>query len=126
MVQLLFPVLEQTPNMTTPGYKSSNEMDSHADTCCLDSNRQILYLTNDIVDMTSFSYQYDVMCDMPICGGTTYVQLPSGDEFVLEIHLVLWFGNQLPASMLNSNQLRAYNMQVGDSLFDANNPICAF
>ena len=101
-------------------------MDSHADTCCLGSNWEILYLTDDVVNVTPFSGYYDVMCDVPICGGATYVQLSSGEEFVLEIHQALWFGNQLQVSLLNPNQLRAHHVQVWDNLCDANNPMCIF
>lgn len=70
------------------------------------------FLAGDVVDVTPFSDRYDAMCDVPICWGATYIQLPLGEEFILEIHQVLWFGNQLPASLLNPNQLRTYNMQV--------------
>ena len=79
-------LMKDAPNVTTPGFESTNEMDSHADTCCLGSNWRLLYLPNDVIDVTPFSDWYNVLCDVPIGGGTTYIQLPSGEEFVLEIH----------------------------------------
>ena len=63
-----------------------------------------MYLTDDVADVTPFSDRYDAMCDVSICRGATYVQLPSRKEFVLEIHQALWFDNQLPpVSLLNPN-----------------------
>ena len=79
-------IMKDAPNMTTNCFESTNKMNSHADTCCLGSNWRLLYLTNDVVDVTPFSNWYDSMCDLPICDGVTYVQLPLGEEFVLEIH----------------------------------------
>ena len=32
---------------------------------------------------------YDAMCDKRICGGTTYVQHPSGEEFALVACIVV-------------------------------------
>ena len=116
-------IIKDAPNVTTPGFESTNEMDSHADTCCLGSNWKLLYLTNDVVDVTPFSDRYDAMCDVPIGGGATYIQLPSGEEYVLVIHQALWFGDQLPISLLNPNQLRSHSVQVWDNPCDVSKPM---
>ena len=105
-------LVKDDPNVTTPGFESMNEMDLHADTCCFGSNWNLLYLTDNVVDVTPFSDWYKAMCDVPIGGGAKYIQLPLVEEFVLEIHQALWFNDQLPILLLNPNQLRAHLVQV--------------
>lgn len=45
------------------------ELDSHADTCVADPSCIVLEYTNQSVNVTGFSHDYDSICDVPIVTG---------------------------------------------------------
>ena len=39
------------------------------------------------------------LCDVPVAGGATYIQLGDGSEYILVVNQGLWFGEELEVSL---------------------------
>ncbi len=69
--------------------------------------------------VSPYNNKYEPVHDVPIVTGATAVQLPeTGETVILVINQALWFGDTLPNSLLNPNQLRHYGTDVQDNPFD--------
>jgi hypothetical protein len=94
------------------------EFDSHANTCVVGVNFEVLESTNRICSVSGFSDDYGTQEDIPIVTAATLVQdLDTGHEFILVIHEALHFPN-LPNSLLNPNQICYAGNDVWDNPFD--------
>jgi hypothetical protein len=88
-------------------------MGTHADTCCAGANWALMDLTGDICEVTPFLESYEPVNEVPV-----WTSPQTGKESLLVADQMLWFGTQLPNSLLNPNQLRAFGVNVNDNPFD--------
>ena len=84
-----------------------NEMDSHADTCCLGKNLTPLYYTGEVCNVHAYSDTIAPIKDVQIGeGATVLTDKLNGAEYILDIHQALMFTETLKHSLLNPNQIR--------------------
>ena len=106
-------------NTTEAGHFANNEMDSHADTCCAGANWRLMNTTGQVCEVQPFLNSCDPATNVPIaqcCTVWTDVH-NGGQEYLLVADQMLWFGPDLPNSLLNPNQLRANGLSVDDNPF---------
>ena len=91
------------------------ELDSHADTCVAGANCIILETTNMTVSVSAFSDTHEVIHDVPIVTAATAYDNPrTGDTVILIFGQAIYLGDQIQASLLCPNQLRAHGVTVDD------------
>ena len=67
---------------------------------------------------------YEAMNEIPVARcGTVWTSLHTGNEYLLVSGQFLYFGMMLPQSLLNPNQIQAYDIEVNDNSFDKTDPI---
>ena len=60
---------------------------------------------------------YEAMNEIPVAGcGTVWMSPHTGNEYLLVGNQFLYFGMMLPHSLLNPNQIWAYNIEVNATL----------
>ncbi len=95
---------------------SRSEFDSHADTCVAGDNTVVYADTGERVRVSPFSGEYAAMTDVPIVTAlTAWTDPKTGRTFILVLNQCLYFGDRLPNSLLNPNQLRANGLTVHDT-----------
>lgn len=105
---------------TTVGHVARNEMDSHADTCCAGANWALMDLTGELCQVTPFLESYDPVEEIPVARcATVWTSNETHQDYLLVCDQMLWFGNRLPHSLINPNQLRAYGVDLNDNPYDA-------
>jgi len=103
---------------------AQNEMDTHADTGCAGSNWRILWYTGQVCEVSPFLPTYDAVNEIPVAGcGTVWSSPSTGQDYLLVGDQFLYFGEVLPNSLLNPNQLRAFGIGVNDNPFDESQDI---
>ena len=91
---------------TKAGTLSSNEMDTHADTCVAGKNWAVLTYTDVVCEVQPFTDKYDSIKEVPIVTAcTVWTDQNSGKEYLLVGEQFLWFGSSLDHSLINPNQL---------------------
>ncbi len=91
------------------------ELDSHADTCCAGADCHVESTTGETVSVYPFSAESNKVSNVPIGTVVYAVDDPrTGRTVLLVMHEVLIFGDRLPISLINPNQLRDYGVQVND------------
>ena len=109
-------------NLTTPGTYARNECDTHADTCCAGTNWKLMELTNEICEVSPFLGTYKSVKHIPVARCCTVWTDPSTSlEYLLVADQMLWFGTMMDHSLLNPNQIRAYNIPVNDNPYTSPN-----
>ena len=94
-------------NTVTVSSIALNEMDSHANTCCLGGNFIPLYCTGEVCNVHDYSDTIAPIKDVQIgVGATVWTDQINGAEYILEIHYALMFTETLKNSLLNPNQIR--------------------
>ena len=96
------------------------EIDNHADTCCLGKNFVPLAFTNRVCDVHAFTDQVDTVNNIPVVTGATAAALPNGQTVILVVHQGLYFGERMPHSLINPNQIRANSILLCDDPTDPN------
>ena len=97
---------------------------THANTCCAGLNWQVLWLTGKICEVQPYLPMYEAMNEIPVAGCCTVWMSPcTGNEYLLVGGQFLYFGMMLPHSLLNPNQIQAYDIEVNDNPFDEMDPI---
>ena len=89
------------------GMRARVELDSHADTCCSGWNTVLLEESGRKVDVNSFTPEHESLNDIPIgtsCGA--YDCDKTGETYLLIWHESLYFGDRLPMTLVNPNQVR--------------------
>jgi hypothetical protein len=98
------------------------ELDSHADTCVGGSNVALLHATGFTVSVSAYSPEYDALPDIPIatCAGA-YDSDVDGSTYLLIWNEMMYFGDRMPVTLVNANQLRNNGHTVDDcpQQFDA-------
>jgi len=67
--------------------------------------------------VTGYSPKNGKRKDVPIVSAYTLYQSRTGECIILKFHQSLWFGDELPYSLINPNQVRAIGMNVQDNPF---------
>ena len=94
------------------------EMDSHADTCVLGKNFIILHASGRVCDVFPFTQTYEGIEGVQIVTGATAWTCPeTGETYILVVPEGLWMPDNMPHSLVNPNQLRAYGSTVQDNPF---------
>jgi hypothetical protein len=96
---------------------SSNrcELDSHADTCVAGSNTLLVAHDDCTVSVHPYSGEYAPINDVKIgTVATLWIDPQTGRSYILIIHEALYFGDRLPETLINPNQLRAHGLKVDD------------
>ena len=91
------------------------ELDSHADTCVAGANFVTLYETGESVNVHSFTPEQSPLHEIKIGSAATAYACEDGEIVVLVVNQALLFGDRLPNSLINPNQLRAYGHVVEDT-----------
>ena len=101
-------------NKSIPGTFGQNEMDSHADTCCAGANFCMLSPTGVTCDVAPYDTTYEPRTNLPIATCATVFTTPDGIDILLVGHEMIYFGNALPNSLINPNQIRHFGGSVQD------------
>jgi hypothetical protein len=112
----------RTPSRTTitqPNFIARSEIDNHADRTCFGANFTAVQFTGKHCEVSPFSDHYNKMMDVPIASAATAWDDPeTGKTTILIFHQGLWFGNQLPNSLINPNQCRMHGIELCKDPFD--------
>ena len=103
-----------TSNKSIPGTVGKCEMDSHADTCCAGANFIMLTPTGAVCDVSPYDSSYEPRKNLPIATCATVYTMPNGIDILLVGHEMIYFGNLLPNSLINPNQIRHSGGSVQD------------
>ena len=91
----------------------------HADTTVLGSNCVVLSYTEKECEVSPYSSEYEAVWNVPVVTGATVWTNPmDGTAYVLVFHVALWMIDKLDHTLVNPNQLRAYDVSVQDNPFD--------
>jgi hypothetical protein len=78
-----------------------------------------LETTGEFCDVSPFLGTYKPVTEIPLARCcTVWTDQSDSSEHLLVGDQMLWFGTQLPHSLINPNQLRAYGLNVNDDPFD--------
>ena len=97
-------------------------MDSHTDTTLEDRNCTILHHTEMSYDVTPFSDTNETMKDVDIVLEATGFTSSTGQKYILLFHEALYIP-ELDHTIINTNQLRQFHMQVQDNIYHATYPM---
>ena len=103
-----------------PNTTADNKCDTNADTCCLGKNFIVLNSTYRTADV----YAYDTSRIQPIenvpivTAATAFDDPETGDTFILIFNESLYYGEKLDHSLVNPNQIRAYEIPLWDNPYD--------
>jgi hypothetical protein len=90
-------------------------LNSHADTCCAGSNKAVLELKEEKVNVFPFSDDYAAVQDVPIASvAMGWKNRKNGELWRLVFHEALYFGNGLKESLLCPNQMQAAGIKIKD------------
>ena len=73
--------------------------------------------------VSGFSEDLGSIQDVPVVKAATAYQAPDGKTYILIANEVLWFGDSLPHSLINPNQLRHYQVEVQDNPYHCSEPL---
>jgi hypothetical protein len=91
------------------------ELDSHADTCGVNSVARILEYSGQVAEVSGFTNSMDSIRDVPIMKAAIAYNVSSSGETIIQIiNQALYFGDQLTHILLNPNQMRSNDIQVDD------------
>jgi hypothetical protein len=91
------------------------ELDSHADTCCAGINTIPFSYSEETVTVSPFLDAYTPLKEIKIASVVTAYDDPlTGDTIFLVLHEALYFGDRLPQTLLNPNQIRYHGNKVHD------------
>lgn len=91
------------------------ELDTHADTGVGGRNTILLHDSGDRVRVNAFSPEHEPMTDIPVgTVASAYDCEKTGQTFILLWHQFLYFGDRMPVSLINCNQIRAHGHTVQD------------
>lgn len=113
------PEVHQDIKQTVIGHEAYNEDDTHADTAILGANFRLLETTGEVCDVVPYSPEYKPIKNIPIVSAVTAVQSPeTGEVAILLFHQGLWYGNKMPSSLINPNQIRHIGHMVNNDPTD--------
>ena len=105
--------------MNTLGHSLTTDINNRTDTSVAGANFHLIAFLGEVCDVSSFLDNYEASMNVPIATCATTVTHPdNGEERVLLINHILWFGNQMKISLLKPNQCRAYSIDLSDDQID--------
>ena len=87
-------------------------MDNHADTHIFGRNFRVYLKTSKRCTVSYFLPGYSEELGVPIVPGATEVDLENGSMVITIFGQVLWFGDRMDKSLINTNQCRNYGIPV--------------
>jgi uncharacterized membrane protein YgcG len=109
---IIAKIASQRNNPTVGEYL---DLDSHADTSVIGANCRIISYTDKSCQVAPYHPDYAVMKDIPIVqAGTAFDDPNTGETIILVINQGLYFGDNLPNSLINPNQMRMNGVEVDD------------
>ena len=113
--------VSQAENVPSPGTLARNEMDTRADTCCAGPNWRPIQFTGDVCEVTPFLDSYEPVPEIPVAQCATVWRDPwTLQEFLVVADQMLFFGTLMSHSLINPNQIRAFDIPVDDNPFTNN------
>ena len=107
------------PSTADFGKEARCELDTRADTCCAGMNCRPIYFTGQQCDVQGFHDDFTPVPNVPIATVATAWSDPfTGQGYILIIHEVLFFGNNMNHSLINPNQLRHFGVEVYDNPYE--------
>jgi hypothetical protein len=95
------------------------ELDSRADTICAGLNCRLIHYTGQECTVSGFHTKLGAMNKIPIATiATAWSDEHTGQGFILIMHEVLFFGNDLDHSLINPNQIRHNGFQLFDNPYE--------
>ena len=96
-----------------------SELDSRADTICAGLNCRLIHYTGQECTVSGFHSSLGAVDKVPIATvATAWSDEHTGQGFILIMHEVLFFGNDLDHSLINPNQVRHNGFQLFDNPFE--------
>jgi hypothetical protein len=105
-----------------PGYTSTVEIDSHADSFVAGKNCIPMHYTEQSCDVQPYSDDYAPVKNVPIVTAATGYTSASGMNYILLFPEALYLPN-LAHSLFNPNQLRHFGTIVQDNPYDSTKPM---
>ena len=97
-----------------------SELDTRADTICAGTNCRLIHYTGQECTVSGFHNKLGAMDKNPIATvATAWSDEHTGQGFILIMHEVLFFGNDLDHSLINPNQIRHNGFQVYDNPYES-------
>jgi hypothetical protein len=91
------------------------ELDTHADTSCVGANCHVISYTEHECKGSPFHPKYKPIVNVPIIQeGAAYDDPITGQTYILVINQALYLGDELPGTLINSNQMRMNGLIVDD------------
>jgi hypothetical protein len=92
-----------------------SELDSHADTCCVGRNANVLYSHNRTVNVSPFLDSLGTANSVPIVtAAIAYDDEITAKTYILIIHQALYFGDKLENNLLNPFQCRLNGVGINE------------
>jgi hypothetical protein len=111
--------MDNIKSNTVEGHIAQNN-DTHADTCCAGANWSLMELTSEVYNVNPFLDSYQPIQEIPVARCcTVWTNQDDSVKCLLVGDQMLWFGAQLPHTLINLNQLCAYQIDVNDDPFDS-------
>jgi hypothetical protein len=87
------------------------ELDSRADTCCAGKDFIVLEDTNTTCEVHPYHPKYKPVTNVPVVKAATAYDY-NGTTYILILNQELYFGDDMPNSLLNPNQIRSNGVTV--------------
>ena len=71
-----------------------------------------------VCEVAAFLELFNPVNEIPVAKCGTVYTSPIGQEYLLVRDQMLWFGKQLPNSLMNLNQIHAFGIDIQDNPFD--------
>ena len=95
-------------------------MDTHADTCFSVDNWTPMHYTGEVFEVSPFFNTYTPVQETPLARCCTVWTDDEGKDYLLVGDEMLWFGTALENSLINPNQIRAYELSINNDPFNVN------
>jgi len=89
------------------------ELDSRADTCCAGKDFIVLEDANTTCEVHQYHPKYKPVTNVPVVKAATAYDY-NGTTYILILNQALYFGDDMPKSLLNPNQIRLNGVTVDD------------
>jgi len=103
----------QQPNRLDCVQYSKVELDSRADTCCAGIDFTVIEHTGITCEVHPYHPKYKPDANVPVVKAVTAYD-HNGTIYILVINQALYFGEDMPNSLLNPNQMRSHGIVVDD------------
>jgi hypothetical protein len=110
---------KRRPNELNTIQYGKAELDSRADTCCAGMDFTVIEHTGTTCEVHPYHPKYKPGANVPLVKAVTAYD-HNGNTYILVLNQALYFGDEMPNSLLNPNQIR-FNGIIVDDL--SNSPV---